>query len=548
MRRVVGQIDLPTAEEELEPWGFRVWGWAYGTKSPVSRVEVWLNGRLLGRAGLGRVRPDVARTLRIPAAELAGFELLVVIPAACRGGGRSCLQAAVTLLDGAVSWLRPVTIHMRAAAPPTPLTATLSSAGIVAGDDLGHGKRPHRVGSPGAIRVLWFARHLDQGGSQLRMAELIGHMGRVGGFTSTVLTVGDGPLRPRLEAAGATVQVVSPTPFSDHVRYEAAVAELRRRMSGQIDLVVGATVTSFPAVEAAVSIGIPSVLRIGESVPLRAVVKWLYGGLDPSVEERAHKTIASATVVWSNSHAAVRTYRQHGFTGHFAVVGAGVDVAAARNYTGKIDRETHRNQLGLGAHERLVVCAGSIWPIKGQALLAKALDVVHRRRPDLTCVALGDAVASYAQAIERFSADRGLGRSFRLLPFCEDLRPWWLAADAAVIPSESESLPAVVLEAMAFGLPVLGCRVGDIPELIVPGVTGWLCGASDVADLAAGLDELAAAPREALQAMGDAAIQKAAREHDRNECMDRTVELLRSAAAGRVPYWADNPQGLAPGA
>jgi len=161
---------------------------------------------------------------------------------------------------------------------------------------------------------------------------------------------------------------------------------------------------------------------------------------------------------------------------------------------------------------------------------------------------LGHAVPLYAQAIERFAADRGLGRSFRLLPFCEDLRPWWLAADAAVIPSESEALPAVVLEAMAFGLPVLGSGVGDIPDLIDPGVTGWLCGPSDVAELASGLDELAAAPREALQAMGDAAIQKAAREHDRNDCMDRTVELLRGAAAGRMPHWADNQPSVVPNA
>jgi hypothetical protein len=40
--------------------------------------------------------------------------------------------------------------------------------------------------------------------------------------------------------------------------------------------------------------------------------------------------------------------------------------------------------------------------------------------------------------------------------------------------------------------------------------------------------------------MGEAAIQKAAREHDRNDCVDLTVELLRGAAAGRMPDWADN--------
>jgi len=548
MRRVLGQIDQPTDRDQLEPSGFRVSGWAYGSKSPVCRVEIWLNGRLLGRAGLGRIRPDVARTLRIAAAELAGFELLVVIPVARRRGGPALLQASVTLLDRSVSWLPPVTVQLRQAVL-SPLTTTAPAAGFLDDAALGvGGKRDKRVRSRGAIRVLWFARRLDQGGSQLRMAELIGHMARVGGFRSTVLTVGDGPLRPTLEVAGAQVHVVTQPPFSDHAGYDSAVADLRRGISGNFDLVVGATVTSVPALEAAVSVGIPTVLRIGESVPFRTVVNWLYGHLDPSVEERVRRTIASTTVVWSNSQAAVRTYREQGFPARFVVLGAGVDVAAARNYRAQIDREICRNRLGVGSQERLVVCAGSIWPVKGQALLAKALELIHRRRPDLTCVMLGDAVPLYAQAIERFAADRRLGRSLRLLPFCGDLRPWWVAADAVVIPSESESLPAVVLEAMAFGLPVLGSRVGDIPELVAPGVTGWLCGPSDVAELAADLDELAGAPGETLLAMGDAAIRKAEREHDRSECLDRTFELLRGAAAGHMPRWAVNHVSVEPSA
>ncbi|GAE34584.1 N-acetyl-alpha-D-glucosaminyl L-malate synthase BshA [Halalkalibacter akibai] len=53
-------------------------------------------------------------------------------------------------------------------------------------------------------------------------------------------------------------------------------------------------------------------------------------------------------------------------------------------------------------------------------------------------------------------------------------------SDLMLLLSEKESFGLVALEAMACGIPVIGTNAGGIPEVIVDGVTGFLCDVGDV--------------------------------------------------------------------
>ena len=72
----------------------------------------------------------------------------------------------------------------------------------------------------------------------------------------------------------------------------------------------------------------------------------------------------------------------------------------------------------------------------------------------------------------------------------DNMRDWYEAIDLFVLPSLSEGLPFVVLEAMALGKPVLASRVGAVPEVIDEGVNGWLLPPGDAELLATSIASL----------------------------------------------------------
>jgi glycosyltransferase involved in cell wall biosynthesis len=84
----------------------------------------------------------------------------------------------------------------------------------------------------------------------------------------------------------------------------------------------------------------------------------------------------------------------------------------------------------------------------------------------------------------------------------EELAAAYASADLFVLPSKTETLGLVLLEAMASGCPVVACRAGGVPDAIRDGETGFLFDPDDQASLVATVqkafanNELLAAIRE----------------------------------------------------
>ncbi len=76
------------------------------------------------------------------------------------------------------------------------------------------------------------------------------------------------------------------------------------------------------------------------------------------------------------------------------------------------------------------------------------------------------------------------------------LRVFYAAADVVAVPSREDNLPNVMLEAFACGVPVVGSRVGGIPDAVRPEETGWLADSEDIESWVVGLESALNAVRE----------------------------------------------------
>jgi glycosyltransferase involved in cell wall biosynthesis len=109
-----------------------------------------------------------------------------------------------------------------------------------------------------------------------------------------------------------------------------------------------------------------------------------------------------------------------------------------------------------------------------------------------------------------------------------------------VLPSFVEGLPVVLMEALALGRPVVSTFVAGIPELIEPGLCGWLVPAGSVAALVCAIREVLAAPVEDLGRMGRAGAIRVAERH--NGLVEaRKLSNLFIRSTGKL--FQDSPNG-----
>jgi len=129
----------------------------------------------------------------------------------------------------------------------------------------------------------------------------------------------------------------------------------------------------------------------------------------------------------------------------------------------------------------VVVHVSNFRPVKRVELVLEIFRRI-RRSVGARLVMIGDGPDRLA--VERQAADYGLTDVVDFVGEQQDLVPWLSTADLFLLPSSQESFGLAALEAMSCGVPVVASRVGGLPEVIVDGVTGFICDPDDVPGMA----------------------------------------------------------------
>jgi glycosyltransferase involved in cell wall biosynthesis len=150
------------------------------------------------------------------------------------------------------------------------------------------------------------------------------------------------------------------------------------------------------------------------------------------------------------------------------------------------------------------VCIGRLAPQKGLLMLVDAFAQAIKSGVDARLVVCGDG--DLRSEIERRAANAGIQDRIEFTGWIDEaeVRRRLLSSRCMVLASFAEGLPMVIMEAFALGRPVISTTIAGIPELVVPGVNGWLVTAGRSDQTAEAIRAAMATPADRLQEMAAA--------------------------------------------
>jgi L-malate glycosyltransferase len=247
-----------------------------------------------------------------------------------------------------------------------------------------------------------------------------------------------------------------------------AAGDLRRVIAQQRAQIVHAHTAHAAAIAALATLGTQTRVIIARRVdfPLRRNLgtRLKYGRADAVIAVSK----AVATIV---AEAGVPRDRLH-------VVPDGVDLS---RHVQPASAEELKS-LGILADDPLVVQVAALVAHKDPLTFVRAMAGVREAVPRVRALMVGEGPLRAAAQAELTRL--GLDRTLTLTGFRRDADQLLAAGRVATLSSVEEGMGSVLLDAMAFGVPIAATRAGGIPEVVEHGETGLLSPPGDPAALA----------------------------------------------------------------
>lgn len=398
-------------------------------------------------------------------------------------------QLGRRLLRGDITWLLhrvSMAAGLRASdIRPVPL---MSKLGYVS--DKRHPDQSH------PLRLLVFSHNLDREGASISLKELVCGLKSRHAVVPEVISFGDGPLRCEYEARGIAVEVLPSVlhRISTTKRLDREVTSLAKRIQASAcDVVFVNTLLNFPAILAAERAGAPSVWNPRESEPWSEYFRFL----PVPIAQQAIAAIGLPRRVVFVAESTRAVWKEFEQDANFTVIHNALHLDRfAEHLSG--DKASVRRSLGWSTDEVVFLCVGTLCERKGQQDALQALEkIADQLKVGVRLVFVGTPNGRYGQALQRaalrFQGNERVRISFEAST--ANIGNYYLAADVFLLCSRVESYPRVVLEALAFALPIISTPVFGVVEQIPDPADAFFYVPGDVVQLGGQMLEMANSPK-----------------------------------------------------
>ncbi len=302
----------------------------------------------------------------------------------------------------------------------------------------------------------------------------------------------DGPLRSLYEEQGIPVMVDRHPLWGVTTlkEYEEAVKAFSSKcLAWGAELVYANTLQTFYAIAAAHQAGLPSVWNPRESEPWQTYFDYLPDG----AVQRAYDCFALPYRVVFVADATREAYNALNTRHNFTVIRNGLDRTRIELACREWPRDRARSSIGAQAGDMVILLLGTVCARKGQQDLVRA---VAKFTPDLQerirCYIVGDRPGDYSSDLHALvkNLPSSLRDRMHIVSETRQTAPYYRGADLFLCTSKLESYPRVVLEAMAYGLPIVTTPVFGIREQVWEGVNALFYEPGDSDALAKRLGDL----------------------------------------------------------
>ena len=345
----------------------------------------------------------------------------------------------------------------------------------------------------------------------------------------------DGDFRQRLEQQEIPVQVLAKKPIAVRKSSSTIVGLLSLRQLIPLILRVASLSRQYDAIYAntqkALVVG-----TIASTLSGRPLVYHLHDILSLDHFSQTNRRLAilmanRSKLVIANSQASRSAFIEAG--GHPELVEVVYNGFNVDSYSTAVDTNALRSTLGL-AGQFVVGHFSRLSQWKGQHVLIEALTHCDT---NVSAIFVGDALfgeQDYVQQLQQQVERLGLHDRVKFLGFRADVIPLMQLCDVVAHTSiVAEPFGRVIVEAMLCGKPAIAANAGAAPELIDPGITGWLTSPNQAEELASAIEYCRQFPNEASN-RARVAQQRASQRFQLTETNRQIQQHLRDRLAKSI--------------